>query len=72
MRPLIFDFSQDKEALKQQNEYMFGNSLLINPITQSNVQKAGKPTFLNMRQDGLIFGMERPMREDNTWIFRHQ
>ena len=27
MRPLIFDFSQDKEALKQQNEYMFGNSL---------------------------------------------
>lgn len=38
MRPLIFDFSQDKEALKQQNEYMFGNSLLINPITQSNVQ----------------------------------
>lgn len=38
MRPLIFDFSQDKEALKQQNEYMFGKSLLINPITQGNIQ----------------------------------
>ena len=38
MRPLIFDFSQDKEALKQENEYMFGKSLLINPITQGNVR----------------------------------
>lgn len=38
MRPLIFDFSRDKEALKQENEYMFGKSLLINPITQGNVR----------------------------------
>lgn len=71
MRPLIFDFSQDKEALKQQNEYMFGKSLLINPITQSNVQSW--KTYLPEHAAGWIdFGMERPMREDNTWIFRHQ
>lgn len=64
-------FSQDKEALKQQNEYMFGNSLLINPITQSNVQSW--KTYLPEHAAGWIdFGMERPMREDNTWIFRHQ
>lgn len=39
MRPLIFDFSQDKEALEQRNEYMFGKSLLINPVTEGNVQQ---------------------------------
>ena len=52
MRPLIFDFSQDKEALKQQNEYMFGNSLLINPITQSNVQSW--KTYLPEHEAGWI------------------
>ena len=52
MRPLIFDFSQDKEALKQQNEYMFGNSLLINPITQSNVQS--RKTYLPEHAAGWI------------------
>ena len=39
MRPLVFDFSQDKEALEQRNEYMFGKSLLINPVTQGSVRK---------------------------------
>ena len=37
MRPLIFDFANDPEALAQKYEYMFGKSLLVNPITESNV-----------------------------------
>ena len=37
MRPLIFDFANDAEALAQKYEYMFGKSLLVNPITESNV-----------------------------------
>lgn len=37
MRPLVFDFSNDVEALQQQNEYMFGHSLLINPVTEAGV-----------------------------------
>ena len=37
MRPLIFDFPNDKEALKQCGEYMFGKSLLINPVTEGGV-----------------------------------
>ena len=37
MRPLIFDFANDPEALAQAREYMFGKSLLVNPITESNV-----------------------------------
>ena len=37
MRPLIFDFSDDPEALKQQYEYMFGPELLVSPVTESGV-----------------------------------
>ena len=34
MRPLVFDFADDPEALKQKYEYMFGPSLLISPVTE--------------------------------------
>jgi alpha-D-xyloside xylohydrolase len=37
MRPLVFDFADDQEALQQQYEYMFGPSLLVNPITEPGV-----------------------------------
>lgn len=38
MRPLVFDFANDPEALAQDCEYMFGKSLLINPVTASDVE----------------------------------
>ena len=37
MRPLVFDFVSDEEALKQDVEYMFGPSLLINPVVKQGV-----------------------------------
>ena len=37
MRPLVFDFANDAEALKQKYEYMFGPALLISPITEPGV-----------------------------------
>ncbi len=37
MRPLVFDFADDPEALQQKYEYMFGPSLLISPITEPGV-----------------------------------
>ena len=37
MRPLVFDFANDAEALKQATEYMFGPSLLICPVTAPDV-----------------------------------
>jgi alpha-D-xyloside xylohydrolase len=37
MRPLVFDFPGDEEALRQETEYMFGPSLLICPVTQPDV-----------------------------------
>lgn len=37
MRPLVFDFPKDATALEQQNEYMFGASILVNPVTAKGV-----------------------------------
>ena len=37
MRPLVFDFPTDDEALRQQTEYMFGPSLLVCPVTESGI-----------------------------------
>ena len=39
MRPLVFDFADDSEALSQKHEYMFGRSLLVSPITEPGVTK---------------------------------
>ena len=37
MRPLVFDFADDSEALQQKYEYMFGPALLISPVTEPRV-----------------------------------
>ena len=34
MRPLVFDFADDPQALAQKYEYMFGPKLLISPVTE--------------------------------------
>jgi alpha-D-xyloside xylohydrolase len=37
MRPFVFDFPEDEEALRQKYEYMFGPALLISPVTEPGV-----------------------------------
>ncbi len=37
MRPLIFDFADDPEALKQDCEFMFGPKYLVCPVTEAGV-----------------------------------
>lgn len=37
MRPLLFDFADDAEALKHETEYMFGRSILVNPVLAPSV-----------------------------------
>lgn len=39
MRPFVFDFPQDEEALKQDCSYMFGKSLLVCPVTDEGVSE---------------------------------
>ncbi len=37
MRPLVFDFAADERALDSDIEYMFGDGLLVSPITEGKV-----------------------------------
>ena len=50
MRPLVFDFPKDEEALKQKYEYMFGPALLISPVTEPKVTTWR--TYLPKQQGG--------------------
>ena len=37
MRPLVFDFPQDEEALRQDCEWMFGPDYLVCPVTEGGI-----------------------------------
>ena len=37
MRPLVFDFPDDSEALRQDDTFMFGPTLLVHPVTAPGV-----------------------------------
>ncbi|MBR5432584.1 MAG: glycosyl hydrolase family 31 [Bacteroidales bacterium] len=37
MRPLVFDFKDDQEALAQESEYMFGPKYLVGPVLEAGV-----------------------------------
>ena len=50
MRPLVFDFADDPEALKQKYEYMFGPALLISPVTEPEV--TAWQTYLPKNKEG--------------------
>ena len=50
MRPLVFDFYDDAEALKQKHEYMFGPALLVSPVTEAGVSTWN--TYLPKTQGG--------------------
>ena len=50
MRPLVFDFANDPEALQQKYEYMFGPSLLISPVTEPGVKEW--KTYLPKHKEG--------------------
>lgn len=37
MRPLVMDFSNDRQALSQNDEYMFGRAFLVAPVLEAGV-----------------------------------
>jgi len=45
MRALVMDFASDKQALDINNEYMFGKSILVCPVTTPMYNKDGKEDF---------------------------
>ncbi|MGZ3306213.1 MAG: TIM-barrel domain-containing protein [Asticcacaulis sp.] len=38
MRPLVFDFAHDPQALEEGHSYMFGRALHVAPVTEADVQ----------------------------------
>jgi len=50
MRPLVFDFADDPQALIQQYEYMFGPALLVSPVTEPSATEW--PTYLPKSAEG--------------------
>jgi alpha-D-xyloside xylohydrolase len=52
MRPLVFDFADDPEALKQKYEYMFGPTMLSRPVTEPGVTEW--KTYLPKNKEGWM------------------
>ena len=52
MRPLVMDFSDDENALKQKHQFMFGPSILVAPITESGLEKS--TVYLPKNENGWI------------------
>jgi alpha-D-xyloside xylohydrolase len=53
MRALVMDFANDKQALDINDEFMFGKSLLVCPVTQSLYTKDGKEDFSTIKSKSL-------------------
>ena len=54
MRPLVFDYPDDTEALKQQTEFMFGPALLVCPVTEPGI-KTMRVYLPDSEQDWVSF-----------------
>jgi alpha-D-xyloside xylohydrolase len=53
MRALVMDFAADKQALDINDEFMFGKSLLVCPVTKSLYTKDGKEDFSTIKSRDL-------------------
>ena len=53
MRALVMDFPKDKQALDINDEYMFGKSILVCPVTKSMYTKEGKEDFAAIKSREL-------------------
>ncbi|MCQ2578073.1 MAG: family 31 glucosidase [Treponema sp.] len=53
MRPLWFDFSNDNETLKIEDQYMFGKELLVAPVYEENV--SCRKVYLPVRNDNKLW-----------------
>ena len=53
MRALMMDFANDKQALDINDEYMFGKSLLVCPVTQAMYSKETQEDFSTLKSREL-------------------
>lgn len=78
MRPLVFDFPDDEEAMKQDTEYMFGPKYLVCPVLAPSVNSMTVYLPANgggwkLLDDGSIYPgseyVEVPVRPDAIPVF---
>jgi alpha-D-xyloside xylohydrolase len=70
MRALVMDFTNDKKALDINNEYMFGKSILVCPVTKPMYSKNfinGKDT-LKVEDFGVIKSEEFYLPKGSDWF----
>lgn len=65
MRALVMDFADDKKALDIDNQYMFGKSLLVCPVTDSMYSKPG--TTVNVEDYSKIKTQEVYLPTGTDW-----
>lgn len=65
MRALVMDFADDKKALEINNQYMFGKSLLVCPVTDSMYSKPG--TTVNVEDYSRIKTHEVYLPKGTDW-----
>lgn len=49
MRPLVMDFPSDKKALNIDDQYLFGKSILVCPVTKSMYNQDGQEDFSSVK-----------------------
>jgi alpha-D-xyloside xylohydrolase len=62
MRALVMDFAPDKQALDINDEYMFGKSILVCPVTEGMYTKDRQEDFSTIKSRELY------LPEGTTWI----
>lgn len=65
MRPLVFDFADDKTALEQSHAYMFGGALHVAPVFEPGVTEW--PVYLPETSGGWYDFWTGQHREGGTW-----
>ena len=66
MRPLVFDFPEDADAVQREGEFLFGPALLVNPVTEAGAQLW--TTYLPQNADGWTDFWTGEHYEGGQWI----
>ena len=66
MRPLVFDFPDDPEALRQNDTFMFGPAYLVHPVTAPGVTTWR--TYLPATEDGWRDYWTGTTYEGGQWV----
>ena len=66
MRPLVMDFAKDKDALNINDEYMFGKSILVNPVTSA--QYVAKNNGVNVEDFSKVKTQKVYLPKGTEWF----